>query len=75
LNNRLAFLSTTEGSSDFPPTDQAIAYKEEVSAQIDQELEGLSNILATKLAGINQMIADKNIPFISLGNVKKTDRP
>jgi len=75
LNNQLAFLATTEGASDFPPTDQAIAYKEEVSGKIDTELEGLSNILSTKLADINQMIAEKNIPFISIGNVKKTDRP
>ncbi|MDP5055193.1 MAG: hypothetical protein NWP69_15505, partial [Congregibacter sp.] len=32
LNNRLAYLATHASDGDFPPTDEALAYKGEVSA-------------------------------------------
>ncbi len=75
LNNRLAFLATTEGSGDFPPTDQAKAYKEEVSAQIDQEIEDLQVIFNDKLQRVNQQIAERKIPIISFGSQRLSDKP
>ena len=75
LNNRLAFLATTEGSGDFPPTDQAVAYKEEVSAQIDQEVSDLHVIFNDKLQRVNQLIAERQIPMISFGSQRLNDKP
>jgi len=75
LNNRLAFLSTTEGSGDFPPTAQAIAYKEEVSAQIDKELMDLQVIFNDKLQQLNTEISERKIPMISFGSRSVSDKP
>ena len=47
LNNRLAYLATHESAGDFRPTDQAVAYKKEVSAQIDEEIAALQQLLMT----------------------------
>ncbi|MEM9673395.1 MAG: glycosyl hydrolase [Bacteroidota bacterium] len=65
LNNRLAYLATHESAGDFRPTEQAIAYKKEVSTQIDDEIEALQNLLNQKLPAINQMMEEQNIEVLT----------
>jgi hypothetical protein len=65
LNNRLAYLATHASSGDYPPTDEAQAYKEEVSAQIDQEILALEQLLDGRLPMINKMVAQQNIEVLS----------
>ena len=64
LNNRLAYLATHESAGDFRPTDQGIAYKEEVSQQIDQEIGKLNQLFDQRLNEINQMLKEKNVSFL-----------
>jgi photosystem II stability/assembly factor-like uncharacterized protein len=65
LNNRLAYLATHAASGDFPPTDEAQAYKKEVSAQIDQEIAALDQLLSIRLPTINAMVAQQGIEVLS----------
>ena len=44
---------------DFPPTDQAEAFRLDVEAELDRELERLDTLLATQLPKINEL-AQKN---------------
>ena len=66
LNNRLAFLATTEASGDYPPTDQSIAYKKEVTQQINKELDDLKALMEKSLPKINQLIKEKGIQFLMM---------
>ncbi len=67
LNNRLAYLATHESAGDFRPTDQGVAYKEEVSAQIDTELANLKTLMDVQVEKINAMIQEKGIRFLMGG--------
>jgi photosystem II stability/assembly factor-like uncharacterized protein len=64
LNNRLAYLATHESAGDFRPTDQAVAYKKEVSAQIDAEIAALQQLLNEKLPQINRQMEQQNIEML-----------
>jgi hypothetical protein len=65
LNNRLAYLATHESAGDFRPTDQAVEYKKEVSAQIDQEIAALQKLLDQKLPEINRLLEQQDTDFLS----------
>ena len=56
LNNRLSYLATHESAGDFPPTSQGEAYRQEVSAQIDEEIDELNTLLEDRVPEINLMI-------------------
>ena len=64
LNNRLAYLATHESAGDFRPTDQAVEYKKEVSAQIDAEIAALQKLLNDKLPEINRQMEQQNIEML-----------
>ena len=70
LNNRLAYLATHESVGDFRPTEQSIAYKKEVSAQIDKEIHDLQLLLNEQLPAINAIIREKGISFLMSKIVK-----
>lgn len=53
INNRLAFLLADQQRGDFPPTDQATLFFEEVSNELSVELESLDEILEEELPKIN----------------------
>ncbi len=64
LNNRLAYLATHESQGDFRPTEQGVAYKKEVSAQIDKELSDLEKLFKTKMEEINRKVREKQVGFL-----------
>ena len=64
LNNHLAYLASHESAGDFRPTDQGVAFKEVVSAQIDAEILKLEKVWYTSLPMINRMIKEADIQFI-----------
>ncbi|MEM9315807.1 MAG: hypothetical protein AAGA95_14365, partial [Pseudomonadota bacterium] len=64
LNNRLAYLATHESAGDFAPTDQGDAYRREVSAQIDAELQALDRLLAESLPRINAMVRERGVKML-----------
>ena len=70
LNNHLAYLATHEAGGDFRPTDQGIAFKKEVSAQIDKELTDLKTVMATQILKLNEMMQAKGVKFL-MGSVER----
>ena len=73
LNNRLAYLATHESAGDFRPTDQGVAYKKEVSAQLDKELKDLKELLTLRLNEFNKIIREKGVQFIKIGGEETTE--
>ena len=65
LNNRLAYLATHESAGDFRPTDQGIAYRKEVSAQIDKEIAAFQALLEEQLPNINTLVAQQGVEMLS----------
>ena len=65
INNRLAFLLADQQRGDYPPTDQAIQVKDEVSAELAKELEDLDQMLLERITEINKMGKDLGIQIIS----------
>lgn len=64
LNNRLAYLATHESAGDFRPTDQGEAYRQEVSAQIDQEVAALESLIEERLPEINLMLRLQEVELL-----------
>ncbi|MCB0657806.1 MAG: hypothetical protein KDC57_16790, partial [Saprospiraceae bacterium] len=66
LNNKLAHLTALTSGNDFPPTDQAIAVKDEIIGEIDAYLSAFKAVTTTDLKMLNQMIRDRAIDPIML---------
>jgi len=64
INNRLAFLMADQQRGDFPPTDQAVEFKEEVSKELDVELNNLQEIYNGPLNELNKAIEQKGIGIL-----------
>ncbi|MBI4852838.1 MAG: glycosyl hydrolase [Acidobacteria bacterium] len=70
LNNKLAALGDSVGDSDYPPTSQAYAVYQDVTAKIDVQLQKLKEALNTDLTQFNQAVKERNTPAIILRNQK-----
>ncbi len=66
LNNKLGHLASLEGIGDFKPTDQARAFKEEVTAAIDAELNKLSDIFGARIDAFNEKVAASTFKAVEL---------
>ena len=64
LNNKLAHLMSLAAMGDYEPTDQAIAFKEEVIAEIDRQLSLLSDIKSNRIPEVNKMVKKSSIEAI-----------
>ncbi|MEM1321239.1 MAG: glycosyl hydrolase [Bacteroidota bacterium] len=66
LTNKLAHLnSLTQG--DFPPTDQAVAVQQELTAAIDMQLAAFRKIKEEELPKFNRMVKEMEVDAIILG--------
>jgi hypothetical protein len=50
--------------SETPPNDQSYAIYEELSAQIDAQLQRLAQIMKIDVPAFNQLVKDHNVPAI-----------
>ena len=66
LNNKLAHLNSLSSIGDFRPTDQAVAFKNEIEKQIDNELLNLNKIFNDDIKELNRKVRDSNIDLINL---------
>lgn len=66
LNNKLGHLGSLEGIGDYKPTDQAIAFKNEVTAEIDKYLNQLKMIMTDKVKAFNEAVYGAKIDAIQL---------
>ena len=64
LNNKLAALLGVVSRSETPPNDQSIEVYNELSGQIDAQLQKLSQIMKTDVPAFNQLVKEQNIPAI-----------
>jgi hypothetical protein len=64
LNNKLAAVGGVVSRSETPPNEQSYAVYEELSAQIDAQLQRLAQIMKTDVPAFNQLVKDQNIPAI-----------
>ena len=66
LNNKLAHLNSLSSIGDFRPTDQAVAFKNEIEKQIDKELFDLNKIFNDDIKELNRKVRESNIDLINL---------
>ena len=64
LNNKLAALLGVVSRSETPPNEQSFAVYDELTAQINAQLQKLSQIIKTDVPAFNQLVKDQNIPAI-----------
>jgi len=68
--NKLAHLNSLTRGSDFPPTDQAVAVKNELSQKINEQLKIYYDVKSSMLPKFNEMVKQKAIDAIILKNKK-----
>jgi len=66
LNNKLAHLNSLSSIGDFKPTDQSVAFKNEIFKQIDIELKKIYSIFENDIKALNKKILESDIDFINL---------
>lgn len=66
LNNKLGHLASLSGVGNYPPTDQAQAFYDEVSAEIDGHLEKLKAIFDERVPEFNKMVKEADIDAVRL---------
>ncbi|HMQ86727.1 MAG TPA: glycosyl hydrolase [Flavilitoribacter sp.] len=74
LNNRLAFLMADQQRGDFPPTDQALEVREQISVAVDKEIDDLEKVWVEELGKLNDMIKALGISPIK-APVRKERKP
>ncbi|MEM1127812.1 MAG: glycosyl hydrolase [Bacteroidota bacterium] len=74
LNNKLAAVGSTAAIGAWRPTDQAIAVKNELTAEIRAELSTLRSLMQSDLPAYNRMVREANVPAIIL-EMPATDAP
>ena len=72
LNNKLAHVKVTVQRSEYRPTQQQIAVKDELTNAINAELEKLEAVLDSDLPAYNQMAKNLDIPAVF---IKKGPEP
>ncbi len=72
LNNKLAALASTAGSSYNPPTKQEYEVFDELSKQVDAQLKILHPLLNQQLQKFNALVKSLNVPvvYVPAGNEK-----
>jgi hypothetical protein len=66
LNNKLAALGGVVAGADYAPTDQSYVVYQELTGQIDAQLQRLAQILKTDLPAFNQLVKEQNIPAVTV---------
>lgn len=66
LNNKLGHLNSLVSTGDNPPTASAIAFKKEVTAAIDTELNKLKEVFETEIPAFNKMVKEKGVDAVIL---------
>ncbi|HEX9730123.1 MAG TPA: glycosyl hydrolase [Gemmatimonadales bacterium] len=72
LNNKIAALTGVVSSGDFRPTDQAYAVFEELSAQLQVQLDRLSALLTERVPQFNTLVGGLNLPAIVIKGASTT---
>ena len=66
LNNKLAHLNSLTRMGSYKPTDQAVAFKNEITKEIDKELSKLYTLFNNDVKQLNQKVKESKIDLIQL---------
>ena len=66
LNNKLAHLNSLTRMGSYKPTDQAIAFKDKITRDIDTQLSKLYAIFNEEVKQLNQKVKESQIDLIQL---------
>ena len=66
LTNKLAHLNSLTQFSEGPPTDQAVAVKEELAGLIQEQLDSYQEILTERIPALNSLIRTQEVDYIIL---------
>ena len=64
LTNKLAHLNRISGMGDFPPTDQAVAVKNELSGKIETQLKAFDAMVDKELQDFNKAFNDLKLNYL-----------
>ncbi|HSR54451.1 MAG TPA: glycosyl hydrolase [Acidobacteriota bacterium] len=66
LNNKLAALTGVVSMGDYPPTEQAIAVRDQLVTAIDAELAKLKAVVDNDLPDFNKLVKNADVPAVVL---------
>lgn len=66
LNNKLANVGSQVNYGNFKPTQQAVSFKNEITQQIDQQLEQFYQVVKEDLPEFNQMVKESSVNAVTL---------
>lgn len=66
LNNKLGHLNSLVAMDDFPPTDQDIGVKNELSGQIEAQLKTFDNLINTEIEAFNDEFNALKLNYLSV---------
>lgn len=72
LNNKLGHLNNVVGGGDYPPTDQAVEVKNEMTAKIKAEIQKWETIKNTEIPKLNEKVKQMNINAVNIENKSST---
>ena len=64
LTNKLGHLNSLVGIDDFPPTDQDIAVKNELTAQIEAELNQFDHLIDKEIQDFNDAFSTLKLDYL-----------
>ena len=71
LTNKRAHLNSLVGMDDFPPTQQDVAVKDELSRQINVELIKFDQLISEEISAFNTAFNEKKLKYLFVGDDKK----
>lgn len=66
LTNKLAHLNSLVSIDDFPPTDQDIAVKNEMSGKINAQLSAFDNLVDKEISAFNEEFNELKLDYLSI---------
>lgn len=66
LNNKLAHLNSLASAGNFPPTQQMVEFKNEITAEINKHLGAVDKIFKEEIPAFNALVKQKNIDAVVL---------
>jgi len=71
LTNKLAHLNSLVGMDDFPPTQQDVAVKNELTGQINIELTKFDQLISEEISAFNTAFNQKKLNYLFIEDDKE----
>ncbi len=72
LNNKLAAVGSSVNQGNYGPTKQAVEVKNELTKQINEQLQQFRQVLSSDLPELNRMVKEKGVDAIQLKQEQKS---